>query len=31
VLRERHGHIPVVMLRIAGVYDDLGHSPFIAE
>ena len=31
VLRERHGRIPVVMLRIAGVYDDLGHSPFIAE
>lgn len=31
LLRERHGRIPVVMLRIAGVYDDLGHSPFIAE
>ena len=31
MLRERRGHIPVVMLRIAGVYDDLGHSPFIAE
>lgn len=31
VLRERHGRIPVVLLRIAGVYDDLGHSPFIAE
>lgn len=31
VLRERHGPIPVVLLRIAGVYDDLGHSPFIAE
>jgi nucleoside-diphosphate-sugar epimerase/uncharacterized membrane protein len=31
VLRERHGRIPLVMLRIAGVYDDLGHSPFIAE
>ena len=31
MLRERHGRIPVVLLRIAGVYDDLGHSPFIAE
>jgi len=31
VLREHHGHVPVVLLRIAGVYDDLGHSPFIAE
>lgn len=31
ILRQRHGRIPVVMLRIAGVYDDLGHSPFIAE
>jgi nucleoside-diphosphate-sugar epimerase len=31
LLRDRHGHIPLVLLRIAGVYDDLGHSPFIAE
>jgi len=31
MLRERHGRIPVVFLRIAGVYDDIGHSPFIAE
>lgn len=31
VLGEQHGSIPVVFLRIAGVYDDLGHSPFIAE
>ncbi|UEM21382.1 NAD-dependent epimerase/dehydratase family protein [Skermanella mucosa] len=31
LLHERHGQIPVVMLRVAGVYDDLGHSPFIAE
>lgn len=31
MLRERHGRIPVVFLRIAGVYDDVGHSPFIAE
>ena len=31
VLRERHRDIPLVLLRIAGVYDDRGHSPFIAE
>jgi nucleoside-diphosphate-sugar epimerase/uncharacterized membrane protein len=31
LLRERHGRIPVVFLRIAGVYDDEGHQPFIAE
>ena len=31
LLRERHGEIPVVFLRIAGVYDDLGHSPFLAQ
>src|SRR3546814_10362352 len=31
VLKERHGDIPVVFLRIAGVYEDEGHQPFIAE
>src|SRR3546814_4368873 len=31
VLRERHDNIPVVFLRIAGVYEDEGHQPFIAE
>jgi nucleoside-diphosphate-sugar epimerase len=31
LLHERHGAIPLVMLRIAGVYDDEGHSPFISE
>ena len=31
LLRDRHGDIPLVLLRIAGVYDDLGHSPFIAQ
>lgn len=31
LLREKHGDIPVVLLRIAGVYDDLGHSPFVAQ
>jgi len=31
LLREEHGDIPLVLLRIAGVYDDLAHSPFVAE
>src|SRR5688572_23401931 len=26
LLRERRGTVPVVFLRIAGVYDDTGHS-----
>lgn len=31
LLREKRGDIPVVLLRIAGVYDDIGHSPFVAQ
>lgn len=31
LLDERRGDIPVVILRIAGVYDDSGHSPFLAQ
>jgi len=31
MLRERHSGIPLVLLRIAGVYDDECHSPFLAE
>ena len=31
VLRNHRGEIPVVFLRIAGVYDDMGHSAFLAE
>ena len=31
LLRKEHGKIPVVLLRIAGVYDDLAHNPFLAE
>lgn len=31
LLRERRGDIPVVLLRIAGVYDDTGHSMFLAQ
>ncbi len=31
LLRELRGDMPVVFLRIAGVYDDTGHSAFLAE
>jgi nucleoside-diphosphate-sugar epimerase len=31
VIRERHGDTPIVLLRIAGVYDDLGHAPPLAN
>ena len=31
LLRELHGDIPVVFMRFAGVYDDMGHSVFLAE
>ena len=31
LLRKKHGQIPIVLLRIAGVYDDVGHSPFVAQ
>ena len=31
VLQEHHRDIPVVFLRIAGVYEDEGHQPFLAE
>jgi nucleoside-diphosphate-sugar epimerase len=31
LIRVQHGDIPVVLLRIAGVYDDRGHSPPIAN
>ena len=31
VLRKNRGDIPVVFLRFAGVYDDEGHSAFLAE
>lgn len=31
VLRGHHKNIPVVFLRLAGVYDDDGRSPFLAE
>ena len=31
LLRQRRGDMPVVFLRIAGVYDDTGHSAFLAE
>ena len=31
LLHERHGNIPVVFLRAAGVYDDDGRSAFLAQ
>ena len=31
LLEELRGDMPVVFLRIAGVYDDTGHSAFLAE
>ncbi|MGE0171291.1 MAG: NAD-dependent epimerase/dehydratase family protein [Oligoflexales bacterium] len=31
LLEDQHKHIPVVILRIAGVYDDYCHSPPIAH
>lgn len=31
LLRDRHAEIPVVILRPAGVYDDQGHSAFLAH
>ena len=31
LIEEQRGAIPVVLLRAAGVYDDLCHSPFIAH
>lgn len=31
LLRERHGRVPVVFLRIGSVYDDYGHQPFLTE
>ncbi|UGB39538.1 NAD-dependent epimerase/dehydratase family protein [Frateuria soli] len=30
-LRASRGSIPLVLMRIAGVYDDRAHSPFLAE
>jgi nucleoside-diphosphate-sugar epimerase len=31
VIRAQHGNIPAVLLRIASVYDDRCHSPFLAH
>lgn len=31
IIRNAHGNIPVVLLRLAGVYDDLGHSAFLSQ
>jgi len=31
VLRDNHGDLPVVVLRLAGAYDAMGHSPPITQ
>jgi nucleoside-diphosphate-sugar epimerase len=31
VIRQEHGAIPAVILRLAGAYDELGHSPPITQ
>lgn len=31
LIREKHGNIPVVLLRLAGVYDDHCHSAFLSQ
>ncbi len=31
VIAERRGEIPAVLLRIAGAYDEMGHSPPLAD
>ena len=31
LIRKQHGGIPVVFLRLAGVYDDIGHSAFLSR
>ena len=31
LIRQQHGNIPVVLLRLAGVYDDRGHSAFLSQ
>lgn len=31
LIYEKHGNIPVVILRLAGVYDDRGHNTFLSQ
>lgn len=31
LIQEKRGNIPIVILRIAGVYDDCGHNAFLAQ
>ena len=31
LIRDQHGDIPIVLVRPAGVYDDMGHSAFLAQ
>ena len=31
LIRKEHGNIPIVLARLAGVYDDRGHSVFLSQ
>ena len=31
LIRDRHGNIPIVIARLAGVYDDRGHNAFLSQ
>src|SRR5262249_48392155 len=31
LIHDKHGSIPIVLLRLAGVYDDRGHSAFLSQ
>lgn len=31
LIHKQHGKIPIVILRLAGVYDDMGHNPFLSQ
>lgn len=31
LIRKQHGNIPIVILRLAGVYNDMLHNPFLAQ
>jgi nucleoside-diphosphate-sugar epimerase len=31
LIRKEHGEIPIALLRLAGVYDDRGHSAFLSQ
>ena len=31
LIRKQHGNIPIALVRLAGVYDDRGHSAFLSQ